>query len=97
MHFVDDVDLVFSGSRLESRTLDEVADMVDPVVGSRVDFDHVNHPAFEKGAAVFAFVAGASVRGERSAIDGLGKNAGDGGLPCSARTVKKVSPDGAIL
>ena len=42
MHFVDDVDFGPGGNRAIARVLDDLAHVVDPGMGGRVHFDHVD-------------------------------------------------------
>ena len=90
VHFVDDVDLVLA---LAGRVLDALEqvrpDLFDPVVGSAVDLQHVDAPAFRDFPAERAGVAG-GYGGTADAVQGLGQDAGRGRLAHAAGSGEQI-------
>lgn len=80
MHLVDDEYAVTAVDRRNLHLVGEVADVVDRVVRRGVEFDDVERAVFVECAARGAFVAGVSLGGGVSAVDGLGEYAGAGSL-----------------
>src|SRR5262249_22447650 len=77
--FVNDVDLVPRPTRPELHVLADVAYLVDAAVAGPVDFQDVHVFAGGDALADLAAVAGRR-RGPTDAVEGLGQDAGGGGL-----------------
>ena len=89
VHFVDDVDLEPPVRRPVPGRLAQVTDLVDAVVGSSVDLHHVKAVA---GGDFAAAVTGAARlhRGAFLAVQRLGEDTGERGLPRPARPHEDV-------
>jgi hypothetical protein len=86
---VDDVDLVARSRRKEGHFLPELPDLVNPAVGSTVDFHDVQGFTLENPEAIGAAVAGLAVLG-RKAIGGAGEDPGKGSFSHAALPSKKI-------
>ena len=75
MHFVDDIDFFPADCRRILDTLPQLADILDAVVGSRVDLDHVHKGPLADRAAVCALAARPSLWVFVQTVDALGKDA----------------------
>ncbi len=82
MDFIDDVNLVFGPDRGEDDLFGQPADMVHAVMGSRVNLIDIHEGAVIGGQAYLAGIAGIPLMGIQ-AVDGLGKDLGQGGLACA--------------
>ena len=76
MHLVDDVYPILPCRRGDVDLIDEVADVVDGVVGCRVELKDIVRPLLIGGDALAALIARLALRGAVLAVDGLGKDAG---------------------
>ena len=90
VHLVDDEHLVASYLRRDARLLHERLDVLHRVVGGRVEFEDVVRPLFVESLARLTMVAGLAVLGRGEAVDGLGEDAGAGGLSHAARAAEEV-------
>ena len=90
MHLVDDEYLVASGLWWNLYLFDERPDVVDGVVGCRVEFVDVQRPPFVECHAAFALVACLSVLSGTEAVDGFSKDACAGGLAHASRAAEEV-------
>ena len=79
MDFVDNIDLIFAFRRGIGYLLTDFTDIVHPVVGSSVNFDHVHGTACGNSPAGLADPAGAPFHWAL-AVDCLCKNFCNGGL-----------------
>ena len=61
MHLVDDIDFIPALCRTVRHLLTDLSDIIDTVVGGRVDLDHIHGRAGRYGPARLTFPAGASV------------------------------------
>ena len=87
--FVNNVDAVFAADRREVRLVPDVPDVVDTVVGRRVNFHHVQDAAAVNAAAGVAFIAGVPVHRVLT-VDGLGEDLGAGRLAGSAGAGEQI-------
>ena len=85
VHFVDDVDLVARPLRRVLHLLDQVADVVDAVVGSSINLDQVGEVSGQHLATGGALVAGV-FGGALLAVEGSCEDAGGRGLAYSTRS-----------
>ena len=90
MHFVDQIDLVMLLRRCIFDALTQIADLVDPAVGSAVDLNHIHAFAARKALASRADTAGIAVFQHLLAVDGARQNARCGGLARAARPAEKI-------
>ena len=89
MHFVDDIDFVFAGSRCILGVFQDFADVVDACVGGGVDFQQVDvAPGIDLRTA-FAYAARFAVL-RVFAVEAFGKDAGDGGFAHAAGAGEQV-------
>src|SRR5690606_35565459 len=91
VNLVDDVDLVARDERTVAGVLDDLANVFDARVGSRVHFDDVGMPAFHDLAAVPAELGWIDRQLDRRTtdtvfleIEGAGNDAGRGGFANTA-------------
>ncbi len=87
--FVDDVDLRPSARGRVAGILAQLAHLVDAAVRGPVDLQHVHAPAAGDLPAGVAFIAGNRGRA-LLAVQGLGQDAGGGGLSHSARPAEEI-------
>ncbi len=86
---VDDVNLIAALNGGELRSLDQLANVIDPRIARRVNFDHIESIPPSDGATGIAATA-RRIRGILAveAIERFCQNAGAGGFPRSPRTGK---------
>ena len=89
MNLVNDVDLILSDLWGDSHLIDQTTDVFNGVVGSSVQFVDVERGVVVEGAARLAFVAGLHVLSRIQAVDGLGHDAGAGGLAHASWAAKQ--------
>jgi hypothetical protein len=89
VHFINDVDFVFSFLRGVAHLLYEVTDVVYRVIGSRIEFVYVEGSVVLKGNAGIAGAAGFKVFGDGFAVDGFGEDTGAGSLSYTSGSTKK--------
>jgi len=89
VNLVDDVYLILSDLRGYAHLVDETADVLNRVVGSRVKLIDVERGVVVEGTARLAFVAGLEVLGRVEAVDGLGQDTGAGRFAHATRTAKQ--------
>jgi len=77
---VDDEDLVLADLGRDAYLVDEVADVIDGVVGGGIQLVDVQRTLFVESLAGLTFVAGLAVGLRVEAVNGFGENAGTGGL-----------------
>ncbi len=87
---VDDEDAVTAHLRRDIDLLCDLADVVDRIVGSRVEFHKVERIAHLDGLAGRALSAGFTLCVGREAVDGFGEDARAGCLAHSTRTAKQI-------
>lgn len=85
VHLVDDVHLVLADDRGKIDFIRQLANLVDGVVGCRVDFQDVEIARKRELHAHLALAAGRTVLGVQ-AVDRAGKNLGDRSLASAARS-----------
>ena len=96
--FVENVDLKAVAGGAIASGLAEFADFVDATVGGGVDFDDVDGVAGANLGAGFADAAGLRRRMIfRSAVQGRGQDAGDGGFADASMAAENVAVGGASL
>ena len=86
---VDDENRITPHLRNDAHLLDEGADVLDGVVRRGVELVDVERTALVERTARLALVARLGAAGGK-AVDGLGEDAGAGGLAHAARPAKKV-------
>ena len=89
VNLVDDVDLVLPDLRRNPHLVDQTADVFNGIVGCSIKLVDVERCSVVEGTARLAFVAGLHVLGRVEAVDGLGHDAGAGGLAHASRTTKQ--------
>ncbi len=87
---VDDVDAVAAYLRRYAHLLGKGAYVIHRVVGGGVQLVYVERAVIVERTARLALVTRLRVGTRRHAVDGLGKNAGAGGLAHTARTAEKI-------
>ena len=87
MHLIDNVDFVFSFGRTVLHLLADLADVVDAVVGSRIDLNHVHGIARRNRPACRTFPARTPVH-RMLTVDRLRKNLGNRRLSRSSGSAK---------
>ena len=87
---VDDEHFVFPDLRRDVNLLDERTDVLDGVVGGRIEFMDVIAALLVEGHAALTVPAGFALGRRRETVDGFGKNAGARGFPDAARAAKEV-------
>ena len=96
VHLVDDVHALFQHRGGIHRLLPKGTDVIHAVVAGGVQLSDVQKPAFVDASAGLALIAGGAVHGGK-AVDGLGQNAGAGGLARAAGAGEEVGVAGASL
>ena len=96
MGFVNDENLVAAFHRRVADGFAQGAGVFHTVVGSAVDFGHVNVNALGYLAALLALVAGFRPRSVL-AVERLGKNTGNGGFAHAASAAQKVGGCGPVF
>ena len=79
VHLIDDIHALFDGNRGKHRFLAELTDIVNTVIGSRVNLNNVENTAVVNAQTCGALAAGVSVFGVL-AVQRLGENFRAGGL-----------------
>ena len=102
MDLVHDIDAVAADLRRDVDLVDEHLDVIDAVVGGRVEFVDAVGTAFPEGDAGFAFAARLHIGGRMRAVDGLGEDTRRAGLADAARAaeqvrVRQLAPDDGVL
>ena len=90
MDFVDDEDFVAACLGWYLDLLDELANVFDGVVGGSIEFVYVETASLVEGCATFAVTAAFAVGSGSEAVDGLGEDAGTGGLAYAAGTAEEI-------
>ena len=90
MYLINDIYLLFSGDRRIGNFFDNLPDVIDAVIGSGIDFDHIHISAICNGLAALTLSAGRTVLWVRT-VHCLCKNFGNRRLTCSARSAEQVS------
>ena len=94
VHLVEDIDLVARGDGLVAHRLDDLADMVDAVVGGGVHLDHIDMAPFhDLGAmdAEFGHVDGRAVHlAGHGIVEAAGEDAGGGRLADAAHAGQHI-------
>ena len=93
---VDDVDPPPQLGRRGQRPHHQLAGILDQAMAGGVDLDHVHGAPFAHGHAGRAGVARLAVLAAVGAVDGLGQDAGRGGLARAARPDEQVGVRGAV-
>lgn len=88
--FVDDEDFVAACLGWYLDLLDELANVFDGVVGGSIEFVYVETASLVEGYAAFAVTATFAVGSGSEAVDGLGEDAGTGGLAYAAGTAEEI-------
>ena len=90
MHLVDDKHLVLAHLRRYACLLHQRLDVLHGVVRGRVEFKDVQRPLLVETLATLTLVACLALCRGVLAVDGLGKDAGAGGLTHAAWPAKQV-------
>ena len=97
MHLIDDVDPILPRCRGDIDLIDEVSDVVDGVIGRRIELKDIVRPLLVGGDALAALIARLALRGAVLAVDGLSKYAGTRGLAHTSGTTEEVGMAELIL
>ena len=90
MNLIDDKYLITTNLRRYVHLFNQLTNILDAVVRSGIQFVDVVRPLLVESLAGFALFAGIAIGFGVEAVDGLGKDAGAGGLAHSARSAEKV-------
>ena len=90
VHLVDDEDLVASELRWDARLLHQRLDMFHTVVRGSVELEDVQGTLLVERLTALALIAGLAFCCGVLAVDGLGKDAGTGGLSYTTWTAEEV-------
>lgn len=88
--FINNINFKATCGRRILHIVAKVADLVNPAVGSTVNFNDIERGTGGNFLAIGARIARGG-GGAFAAINGFGKNAGSCGFPCAAHAAKKVS------
>src|SRR5687768_6051056 len=91
MNLVDNIHFVLSELRRKPYLVNKVPDVINRVVGSRIELVHVQRGAGVKRNAGLALIAGLALGSEGAAVDRLCEDARAGGFPYTAGSAKEVS------
>ena len=75
----------------------QVPDVINRIIGCRIQFMNIKSPGFVKGSARFTGIAGFGIITYTGAVYGLGKNPGTGGFAYSPGTAKQVGMAQVIM
>ena len=89
MHLVDDIDFISALCRTVCHLLTDLPDIVNTVIGGRIDLDHIHGRAGRYGPACLTFPAGASVHRVLT-VHRLRKYLRHGRLACSPCPAEKI-------
>ena len=89
MNLVDDIDFIFGLARREDYFIRDPANVIDRIIGGRVDFQNIQKAPLIDAFTNFAGIAGVPLMGIQT-IDGFGKNYGQRGFSCSAGAAEEV-------
>ena len=89
MHLIDDVHTLFHLAGRINSIVPQVPDIVDTIVGGRIDLQHIHAGARIDGPAGLADIAGVAVMGIQT-VDRLGKDLGAAGLARTPRAREQV-------
>ena len=90
VHFVEDVDLLGAAGAEVCDPFEQVADLLDLALRRRVDLDHVERRALGDRHAAVAHATRVAVVAPVGAVQGLGQQAGGGGLAGAPRAGEEV-------
>ena len=90
VHLVDDIHLIFAYLWWDTYLFYQLTDVVDGVVGSRVQFMDIIRTLFVECYTRFAGIAGFTIGGGMHAVDGFGKDACTSGFSHTTWTAKQV-------
>ncbi|OAV67832.1 hypothetical protein Barb6XT_01301 [Bacteroidales bacterium Barb6XT] len=90
VHLINDKDLIPADGRRNAHLLNERADVLHRIVGSRIQFMYIIGTLLVESRAGFAGVAGFALRRGSQAVDCFCKDAGAGGFSYPARSAKQV-------
>src|SRR5699024_8886136 len=96
MDFVYDIDLILSLRRGIIRTFTNQANLLNSIITSSIDLDHIFLPTFSNRMAHLTFIAGLSIM-TIGTIDGLSKNFSSTCFSGSSRSCKQISMRNLIL
>ena len=89
MNFVDDIDLIFGLTRREDDFVRDPANVIDGIVGGRVNFQDIKKAPLIDAFTDFAYIAGIALMGIQT-IDRFGKNLGQRGFSGSSGATEEV-------
>ena len=90
MDLINNIYTVFPNLWRDPYLFSQVPDVVNRVIGCRIQFMDIKSPGFIKGSAGFTGIAGLGISAYTLAVYGLGKNPGTGGFANSPGTAKQV-------
>ena len=97
MNFVYDIHLIFAHRWRKADFVGEFSDLIDRVVGSRVDFKNIEIRVGSKFDAICALAARRTVGKRRKAVYRTRKNFGNGSLARAARARKNVGVSDVVV
>ena len=97
MHLIDDVDPILPRSRGDVDLVDEVSDIVDGVIGRRIELKDIVRPLLVSSDALATLITRLALRCAMLTVDGLSKYAGTRGLAHTSGTTEEVGVAELIL
>ena len=90
MNLVEDDDLILAQLGRNPYLVDDIADVIDRVVGRSIEFLDIDGALFIETAAAVALLAGFAVVVRVETVDGLGEDAGTSGLAYATGAAEKI-------
>ena len=97
MHLIDDVDPILPRCRGDIDLIDEVSDVVDGVIGRRIELKDIVRPLLISSDTLAARITCLALRCAMLTVDGLGEYAGTRGLAHSSWTAEEVGMAELVL
>ena len=89
MNFIDNINLVLPHLRRDTDLINEVADIINSIIGSSIQLINIERCILIEGDAGGAFIAGFNIRRKVFTIYRLCQDPCTGGFPNTPRTTKK--------
>jgi hypothetical protein len=90
VYLVDDINAVFANLRGYPYLIDKGSYVIHGIVGCRIQLMDVRRSVLIKGFTGFTFITGLQIFTQVLAVDGFGKNSGNGGLSNSPWPTEQV-------
>ena len=97
MHLIDDVDPILPRCRGDVDLVDEVSDVVDGVIGRRIELKDIVRPLLISSNTLAALITRLALRCAMLTVDGLGEDAGTRGLAHTSWTTEEVGMAELVL